>query len=92
MKTYSMKTTDFVNYYGNPDVAFGSLVNPVDELGTHLSNPQEVVNADGEVTHYTVEATSELFNGTRHLHLEVDGSITVQVDPAIYAAKTGAKR
>jgi hypothetical protein len=87
MRRYGMRTSDFFHYYGNADVAYGSLVNPVNELGFRLSNPQEVVDTNGEVTHYTVEATSELFNGTRHLHLEVDSSIVVQVDPVKYEAK-----
>lgn len=87
MKTYGMKTSDFFHYYGNPDVAYGSLVNPVNELGFHLSNPQEVVNKNGEVTHYTVEARSELFNGTRQMKLEVGSRIVVQVDPVKFEAK-----
>ena len=86
MRRYGMRTSDFFHYYGNPDVAYGSLVNPVNELGFHLLNPQEVFDTNGELTHYTVEARSELFNGTRQMKLEVDSTIVVQVDPVKYEA------
>ena len=87
--TYTMRTSDFVHYYGDPDVAMGSLVNPVNELGFQLSNPQEVLDFNGKPSHYTVEAQSEYFNCTRQMILDLDGTISVQVDPAVYAEMTG---